>query len=95
MSVKRALLWNFFSSLTAFIGLFVGLSVATSEEVQTWIFAITAGMFLYISLVDLVSAASSFSLSQTHSKVFRGRQSVDATHFTVQTVNASTYTDRR
>ncbi|PVD37340.1 hypothetical protein C0Q70_04339 [Pomacea canaliculata] len=53
MSVKRALLWNFFSSLTAFIGLFVGLSVATSEEVQTWIFAITAGMFLYISLVDL------------------------------------------
>ncbi|XP_025081374.1 zinc transporter ZIP12-like [Pomacea canaliculata] len=54
MSVKRALLWNFFSSLTAFIGLFVGLSVATSEEVQTWIFAITAGMFLYISLVDLL-----------------------------------------
>ncbi|CAF0781891.1 unnamed protein product [Adineta steineri] len=50
----RALLWNFLSATTAFIGFFVGASVSTSENSRQWIFAVTIGMFLYIALVDLL-----------------------------------------
>ena len=54
MSVKRALAFNFLSSLTAMIGLYIGLAVSSHEEVQRWIMGFTAGMFLYIALVDMV-----------------------------------------
>ncbi|KAK3607819.1 hypothetical protein CHS0354_031319 [Potamilus streckersoni] len=54
MSFKRALIFNFLSSLTAVIGLYIGLAVSTNLEVRFWIFAITAGLFLYISLTDMI-----------------------------------------
>lgn len=54
LSFKRALIFNFLSSLTAMIGLYVGLAVSTNPEVRNWIFAITAGLFLYISLADML-----------------------------------------
>ena len=54
LTVKQALFWNLFSSCTAFVGLYLSLAFSTHPDVQLWIFAITAGMFLYISLVDLL-----------------------------------------
>lgn len=54
LSMCRALLFNFISSLSAMAGLYVGLAISTHEETRTWIVAITAGMFLYIALVDLM-----------------------------------------
>ncbi|CAF1118720.1 unnamed protein product [Rotaria sordida] len=50
----RALLRNFLSSLTAMIGFFIGAALSTNESSYQWIFAITVGMFLFISLVDLL-----------------------------------------
>jgi zinc transporter ZupT len=52
---RRALLFNFISACTAIIGFFIGASIAQDEGARTWIFAITAGTFAYIALVDLVS----------------------------------------
>ena len=54
-TLRRALLFNFVSACTAFIGFFIGAGAAQNEGARTWIFAITAGTFAYIALVDLVS----------------------------------------
>ena len=55
MSVKKALLANFLSALSCYIGLAIGIYVGQEGEVRFWIFAIAGGMFLYVALVDMVS----------------------------------------
>ena len=51
-----ALLLNFVSALTAVVRFFVGVALGTaSTEANSWILAVTAGIFLYIAPVDLVS----------------------------------------
>lgn len=54
LSFKKALIANLFSSLTAFVGFFIGVPISSDIAARPWIFSITAGMFLYISLVDML-----------------------------------------
>lgn len=59
MSVKQAIVYNLLSALMAYVGMVIGTAVGQyTENVTSWIFAITAGMFLYVALVDMVSRGS-------------------------------------
>uniref|UniRef100_A0A3Q4HC58 Solute carrier family 39 member 4 n=2 Tax=Neolamprologus brichardi TaxID=32507 RepID=A0A3Q4HC58_NEOBR len=54
LSVRKALALNIASTLTSFIGMYVALSVATDLATKQWIGAITAGLFLYVGLADML-----------------------------------------
>ncbi|PIK60273.1 putative zinc transporter ZIP12 [Apostichopus japonicus] len=54
LKLKTALCLNFMSALTSFAGLYLGIALATTEIARQWIFAVTAGMFLYVALADMM-----------------------------------------
>lgn len=54
LSVRRALLLNLASALTAFVGLYVALAVDVGEDSEAWILAVATGLFLYVALCDMV-----------------------------------------
>ncbi|KAJ9600976.1 hypothetical protein L9F63_000871, partial [Diploptera punctata] len=55
MSIKTAMIYNIISSILSFIGMAFGVWIGEYEQASLWIYAFTAGVFLYISLVDLVN----------------------------------------
>nr|XP_033790819.1 zinc transporter ZIP4 isoform X1 [Geotrypetes seraphini] len=56
VTVKMALLLNFGSALTAFIGLYIALSISADEAVEEWIFTVATGLFIYVALADMLPA---------------------------------------
>ncbi|TSM60568.1 Zinc transporter ZIP10 [Bagarius yarrelli] len=55
MTVKQAIVYNLLSALMAYFGMVIGAAVGQyTHNVTSWIFAITAGMFLYVALVDML-----------------------------------------
>lgn len=54
MSVKQALFYNIVSSVLSFIGTYIGLWLGNFSLATQWIYAITAGSFIYIALADLI-----------------------------------------
>uniref|UniRef100_UPI00398F88E3 zinc transporter ZIP10 isoform X2 n=1 Tax=Pristiophorus japonicus TaxID=55135 RepID=UPI00398F88E3 len=55
MSVKQAIVYNLLSALLAYVGVVIGIAVGQyTHNLTQWIFAITAGMFLYVALVDML-----------------------------------------
>ena len=51
----QALFFNFLSATTCLIGFYIGVSLSANSEISLWIFSITAGMFIYVALADLVN----------------------------------------
>ncbi|CAG2218925.1 Zinc transporter ZIP10,Zinc transporter ZIP6,Zinc transporter foi,Zinc transporter ZIP12,Zinc transporter ZIP14 [Mytilus edulis] len=49
LSIKRAMVLNFISSLTAFLGLYIGILASSNDVARSWIFSAGAGMFIYVA----------------------------------------------
>jgi len=54
MSVRQAMMYNFLSACTCYLGLILGILLGELDGSNVYIFALAGGMFLYISLVDMV-----------------------------------------
>jgi len=54
MTWKQALFYNFLSACSCFVGLVIGILLGELEDMSGYIFALAGGMFLYISLVDMM-----------------------------------------
>lgn len=60
MTVKQAIFYNVLSSVLAFMGMISGLLLGGNlESWTTWIFCATAGIFLYVALVDMMPELNS------------------------------------
>ncbi len=46
--------YNLVSSVLSFTGMAVGIPLGNVEDLSAWIFGATAGIFLYVALVDMV-----------------------------------------
>jgi zinc transporter ZupT len=55
LSFKKALLLNFLASALIFIGVALGITLGENLKVNQWIYAFAAGMFLYVSVCDMVN----------------------------------------
>lgn len=56
MTVRQAILYNVLSAMMAYLGVVIGISIGHyTENISVWIFALTAGLFMYVALVDMVS----------------------------------------
>ena len=55
MTVKQAIVYNLVSAVLAYIGLVIGIFAGKYESGRHFILSITAGLFLYIALADMVS----------------------------------------
>ncbi|OCT75159.1 zinc transporter ZIP4 [Xenopus laevis] len=62
LRVRWALLLNFSSALTSFVGLYISLSISADESVQQWIFTFATGLFLYVALADMLPAMMNVKL---------------------------------
>lgn len=55
LSIKSALFFNVLSAFAAYLGMIIGLVIGDSTHGTYYVFAAMAGIFLYISLADMVS----------------------------------------
>ena len=58
LSYRAAMFFNFLSACSCYLGLVIGLILGYKTSAVKWIYALAGGMFLYISLVDMVSGIS-------------------------------------
>lgn len=67
MTVRQALGFNFLSACTCYIGMIFGILLGDMTQSASFIFALAGGMFLYISLVDMMGELSIMLEESKHS----------------------------
>ena len=55
LSINQALVMNYISALTAFLGGIAGCAIGTNSNATPWIFALAGGLFVYMALTNMVS----------------------------------------
>ena len=68
--IRYALSIAILTYIASFLGAYVGVALGQELNIVEWIFGITAGMFLYIALVELVSMSSQCVISMLFQKLF-------------------------
>ena len=62
MTVRQAITYNMVSSVLAFTGMCLGIVLGTLDDsASSWVFSLTAGIFIYVSLVDMVTTNRHFT----------------------------------
>lgn len=69
MSIKRAVLYNTLSSILCLLGATTGVFIGKIEV--GWVSALVAGMFLYISLVDMVPQLDCYPTRPASTRAFK------------------------
>ena len=54
LTLRHVVLLNVLSAVPVLLGGIVGVAVGTEWKASPWVFAITAGFFVYIALVNMV-----------------------------------------
>ncbi|KAG2458326.1 zinc transporter ZIP6 [Polypterus senegalus] len=55
MTVRQAILYNLLSAMMGYLGMITGILIGHyAENISMWVFALTAGLFMYVALVDMV-----------------------------------------
>ncbi|XP_073443953.1 zinc transporter ZIP6 isoform X2 [Dendrobates tinctorius] len=55
MTVRQAVMYNVLSAMMAYLGMITGILICHyAGNVSVWIFALTAGLFMYVAFVDMV-----------------------------------------
>jgi len=63
-STLKVAIFQLMSGATAFIGLYLGISLSHNfAEADAWIFIVAAAMFLYIALANVVCISVSLTLT--------------------------------
>ena len=62
LKTRQAIGLNLFAALLSFGGLYTGLGLASNPAATSWLLALVAGLFIYISMVDVVRSISIFSI---------------------------------
>lgn len=65
MTMKQALVYNIVSTILAYVGLTVGILAGGNEMGRHFILSITAGLFLYVSLADLLPELTNEDIPNT------------------------------
>ena len=55
LSGRAGLGLNIVSALCSFAGLYIGLGLGSNPEVVDWLLGMVAGLFIFVSLVNIVS----------------------------------------
>ncbi|XP_064408389.1 zinc transporter ZIP10-like [Latimeria chalumnae] len=69
--VKRVVLFSLMSAVLSYTGMLVGMAVSHySSNITPWIFAVTAGVFVYVALVDMLPGMLPSDLKEGRLKHF-------------------------
>ena len=55
LNTAKAVGLNVFAAMVSFVGVFIGLALATRTAAADWILCLVTGLFIYIPLVHVVS----------------------------------------